>query len=99
MSFDRFLDEDRRLIILRTLKEQLDATLNEVLLQRALSTFGHNVSRDVVKSQLRWLSDVGAVKVMETSGYLIASLTERGADHVARRSRIDGIAPPSLGGA
>ena len=97
MSFSRFLEEDRRLIILRSLKDQLDATLNEVLLQLALETYGHRVSRDVVKAQLRWLEEVGAVSLTETSGYLIATLKARGDEHVERRGYIDGIAKPSLG--
>lgn len=99
MSFAKFVDADRRLVILRSLQEQTDATLNEVLLQRALESWGHSVSRDVVKSHLRWLSDVGAVSLQDTSGYLIARLTARGEDHVMRRGFIDGIALPSLGGA
>ncbi|MBX3447525.1 MAG: hypothetical protein KF765_12295 [Parvibaculaceae bacterium] len=97
MSFSKYLEEDRRLVILRSLKEQLDATLNEVMLQKALETFGHRVSRDVVKAQLRWLDEVGAVSLTEVGGYLIATLKARGEEHVERRGFIDGIAKPSLG--
>lgn len=97
MSFAEFIDEDRRLVILRALKDQIDGTLNETLLQRAMEAFGHRVSRDVVKSHLRWLADVGAVSLSEVSGYLIATLTARGDDHVERRSVIDGILKPSPG--
>lgn len=99
MSFSEFVDADQRLVILRALGEQLDATLNEVLLQRALESWGHAVARDRVKSHLRWLADVGAVSLKEQAGYLIASLTSRGEDHIKRRMPIDGIAHPGLGGA
>ncbi|MDO8838006.1 MAG: hypothetical protein Q7V31_03695 [Parvibaculum sp.] len=99
MSFNAFLEQDRRLVILKSLAGQLNGTLNEVLIQRALDTFGHNVSRDAVKSQLRWLEAVDAVTLREASGYLIATLAPRGVDHLERRTPIDGIAKPSLGGA
>jgi hypothetical protein len=98
-SYDKFIVEDRRLCILRALATMTDGTLNESILQRAVENYGHNVSRDVIKQDLRWLSEVGALSVREVAGYLIAVLSERGQDHVARRTAIDGVAKPKPGGA
>lgn len=97
-AFTDFIIKDRRLCLLRTLAGQTDATLNESLLQSAAASFGHNVSRSVIKSDLRWLADVDAIALKEIGEYLIATLKERGLDHVERRSTIDGVAAPKLGG-
>lgn len=98
-SFSHFITEDRRLCILRALAAETSNTLNESILQRAAQGYGHNVSRDVIKQDLRWLTEVGAISLREVSDYLVASLTERGLDHVEKRTVIDGIAKPKLGGA
>jgi len=98
-SFSKFMTEDRRLCLLRALVTETSNTLNESILQRAAEGHGHNVSRDVIKADLRWLEEVGALTNREVSGYLIATLTDRGLDHIERRTAIDGIAKPKLGGA
>lgn len=97
MSFRTIVDQDQRLVMLRALADQTDATLNESLLQRALDLYGHHASRDAVKAHLRWLDDVGAVRLTEVEGFLIARLTDHGLDHVERRVAIDGIAKQKLG--
>lgn len=97
-SFSAYVIEDRRLCILRTLAAETSNMLNESILQRAAEGYGHNVARDVIKQDLRWLAEVGAVVNREVSGYLIATLTDRGLDHVARRTAIDGVARPKPGG-
>lgn len=98
-SFTNYVTEDRRLCLLRALATETSNTLNESILQRAVEGYGHNVSRDVIKQDLRWLSEVGALSVREVQGYLIATLSDRGLDHVQRRTAIDGVAKPKLGGA
>lgn len=89
-----FVTADLRLVLLRSLADQSDYTLNDSLLQRSCMAWGHNRSRDAVKAQLRWLADVEAVTLKEMGGYLIASITHRGLDHVERRAYIDGIGKP-----
>ncbi len=86
---------DARLVILRGLYEQTDHTLNETLLQKVLETYGHNVSRDYVRTQLRALKDLGAVWLLDRSAIMVASLTRAGVDHVERRAVIEGVARPS----
>lgn len=97
MSFEEHLTLDARLVILKALVEQNDARLNEVILVEALRTFGHNRSRDWLRTQLRVLADLGAVRVTEAGSVMIAELTRFGDDHVNRRAVIEGVARPSLG--
>lgn len=97
MSFEKYLNEDRRLIILRALNKETDRRLNEALLSRYLESLGHRVARHTVRETLDWLTEVRAIRVEKfgESGVYIAELLERGEDHVAGRTKIDGIARPS----
>lgn len=97
MNFDEYLARDARLIILRGLAAETDGTMNETLLTMLLRTFGHNRSRDYVRTQIRKMEELGAVRVTEAGSVLIASITRTGIDHVERRSIIEGIDRPSPG--
>lgn len=94
-DFDAYLTYDARLIILRELNRQTDGRLNEVLLTKTLDTFGHNRSREWVRTQLRKLAELGAVKVTEAGSIMVAAITRSGIDHVERRAIIEGVARPS----
>jgi len=87
--------EDCRLIILRTLQAETSGTLNEVLLQKALETFGHTRNRDYVRTQMRALKELGAVTIREAGTVMIATITRTGIDHVERRGVIEGVLRPS----
>lgn len=97
-DFEQYLTEDARLVILKALAKEINATLNETILTRVLDTFGHNRSRQWVRTQLVKLRELGAVRIAEAGSVYIATLTQAGLDHVERRSPIDGVAVPSLGG-
>ncbi|MER8765839.1 MULTISPECIES: hypothetical protein [unclassified Mesorhizobium] len=94
-DFDAYLTYDARLIVLRELNRQTDGRLNEVLLTKTLDTFGHNRSREWVRTQLRKLAELGAVKVTEVGSVMVAAITRSGIDHVERRAIIEGVARPS----
>lgn len=96
-NFDEFLTADARLVILRELNAQIDGRLNEALITRRLDDFGHNRSRDWVRTQLRFLADIGAVKIAEAGSIMIASITRTGIDHVERRMVLEGVSRPSPG--
>lgn len=89
------LSRDARLIILRELSVQPGYSLNDAMLQEVLATYGVTRSRDWVREELRWLSDVGAVALREAGTAKIAVLTEKGRDHVEYRIVIDGVKRPS----
>lgn len=97
MSFDVFLTEDARLVILKALAQESNNTLNESILTKVLETFGHTRSREWVRTQLMKLQELGAVRTVEAGTVVIASLTQAGLDHVERRSIIAGVARPSIG--
>lgn len=88
---------NQRLVILRALEREGDGRLNETLLAAELDLFGHSMSRDQVREQLRWLEDAGAITVVVAGGaIMIATITRRGEDHVARRGQpIEGVDLPS----
>ncbi len=95
LSFEEHAARDARLVILRGLKDQVDGRLNETLLTMLLESFGHNRSREWVRTQLLKLKELGAVSIVEAGTVQIASITRAGVDHVERRSVIDGVARPS----
>lgn len=95
MNYDEHMTEDARLIILRELAAQPDGRLNEVLLEKVLDAFGHRRSRDWIRTQLRKLQELGAVRTTEAGTVLVAAITRAGMDHVERRSIIEGVARPS----
>lgn len=95
LSFEEHSARDARLVILRGLSEQLDGRMNETLLTALLETFGHNRSRDWVRTQLLKLKELGAVTITEAGTVYIASITRAGLDHLHRKSVIEGVARPS----
>ncbi len=94
-NFEEYSARDARLIMLRGLHEQTDGRMNEKLLTALLEAFGHHRSRDYVRTQLLFMKDVGAVKLVEAGTVMIATITRSGVDHVERRSVISGIDRPS----
>lgn len=102
MNYEEYIILDARLVILRELAKQPDGRLNETLVTRALELFAYNRSREWVRTQLRKLEELGAVRIMsvdrpEVEPILIATITRAGVDHVERRSFLEGVARPSLG--
>lgn len=97
MSFDRLVREEARLILLRALEEQPDGRLNSELLRLSLESYGITKSRDWVHDELNWLSGMGAVTVIVAGSVRVASLTDKGSDHVLRRTVIEGVKRPSRG--
>jgi hypothetical protein len=97
MSLAKIMEEEARLVILRTLAEQPDQRLNSSLLQGDLAErWGINRSREWVHTQLGYLAhEVGAVTLAQMGTVWIASLTARGLDHAERRIVLPGVKRPS----
>lgn len=85
---------DLRLVVLRLLSEDAGYATNDSILREALCGFGHTVSRDRVKTELRWLEEQGLVTLQEIATVLIARLTSRGHDVAEGRARVDGVKRP-----
>lgn len=94
-NYPEYLEQDARLTILKELAAQTDGRLNEKLITSTLDAFGYRRSRDWVRTQMRKLEELGAVRVTEAGTVLVAAITRTGLDHVERRSVIEGVAKPS----
>lgn len=93
-DYAEYVTQDLRLVVLRELARQPRYTANEAVLRMTVEALGHRRTRDHLRAQLRWLADVGAVRLQEVSGLLVATLTARGLDHVEGRAVIDGVRRP-----
>ncbi len=63
MSFREFVLADQRLLILRSLREMTGCSANESILDSCLDAYGHSISRDAVRTQMRWLEEQGLLSI------------------------------------
>lgn len=100
-KYARFLAEDRRLCLLRILAESPDMRANHYVLQTILGSLGHGVSRDLVRTELAWLSEQGLLETEcargEVCDVLVARLTARGEDVARGLVSVPGIKRPQAG--
>ncbi|ORE93216.1 phage-like protein [Aurantimonas sp. 22II-16-19i] len=95
MDYAEHQRQDARLVMLRALHEQPDDTLNETMLLTTLKAFGYRKTKEWVRTELRVMEDLGAVRLDRVGEFVIAKITEAGASHVERVTTIEGIARPS----
>jgi repressor of nif and glnA expression len=88
------LTEDRRLVVLRLLQEMPANRSNSSVIADSLNLWGHHVSRDYVRTQLRWLEEQGLVSIEDLDGVLVVTLTERGHDVATGAAVVDGVKKP-----
>lgn len=93
-TFAQRMTEDRRLVVLRVLAEQVQYRANSSVLCHALNHFGHSVSRDQVRTDLAWLGEQQLVLIEDIGPVLVATLTERGQDVAAGRAIVPGVSRP-----
>ena len=94
MSFREFVLADQRLLILRSLREMAGYSANESILDECLEAYGHSISRDAVRTQMRWLEEQGLITVEKVGETLVAKLTGRGDDVATGQAVVDGIKKP-----
>ena len=96
MSFSEYIAEDRRLAELRFLMEDNDYSLNDSVMQTALTQIGHSVSRDVILADFSFLADIGLIRLEEVFNgrVYVARLTARGEDVAKGRAVVKGIKKP-----
>ncbi|AAC23152.1 predicted coding region HI1498.1 [Haemophilus influenzae Rd KW20] len=77
MSFKELITQDQRLVVLRVLSEAgYDA--NESIINDGLDLYGHDISRDLVRTHLSWLEEQGLLTIERLKdGYMVASITQR----------------------
>lgn len=94
MDFQTLQQHDRRLVLLRSLAEMGGAEANESILCECLGLYGHQVSRDVVRTELAWLAEQTLVRLRDVAGCCVATLTGRGDDVAAGRASVPGVKRP-----
>jgi len=93
-KYGQFLREDQRLVILRVLVDMPGYRTNSSVVTALVRQFGHDASRDQVKTELHWLAEQGLSTVEDMEDVLLVSLTERGADVAAGRATVPGVRRP-----
>lgn len=91
----RRVREDARLIILRLLADQPHETLHSGLMLEELKRFGVRHDRDWLHDELDYLAERDAITIMRAGSVVVATLTDKGARHLARDITINGVARPS----
>ncbi len=94
MSFKTLLTEDQRLVILRSLREMQGFEANESIIDSCLEAYGHNISRDQVRTHLAWLEEQQLITLRNLSDYQIARLTGRGEDVATGQATVPGVKRP-----
>ena len=94
--YSNFKMRDLRLTMLKSLKAQGDRRANDKILQLEAHCFGLAFSRDVIRTELRFLEQLGALALVESGTVLVATLKQRGDDHLMRLIELDGVDAPSL---
>lgn len=95
MQYSEHKTRDLRLVMLKSLSKQPGWKANETVLQIEAEAFGHACSRDVIRTEMRKLEELGAVAIGQAGSVLVATLTRRGKEHVEARTVIDGVNQPS----
>ncbi|MFN3662353.1 MAG: hypothetical protein ACK4TM_06355 [Yoonia sp.] len=95
MDMNQIIREQARLIILKSLAEQVDERLNSDLLVEMLKPFGIRKDRAWVHEELKYLQDMGAVTVLVAGTVQVATLTDKGHRHLEREIAIEGVKRPS----
>ena len=91
MPIRQIMAEARRLEILRLLAEEPDETINQREMVTALASLSHGVHPDVVEDDYRRLAELGLV-TLETAGrYLMARLTDHGANVAEGKAYAPGV--------
>jgi Fe2+ or Zn2+ uptake regulation protein len=98
MSYNAFVAEDRRLVILHILQGVAERRANQYVLRSALKSLGYDELIETIQNDLSWLAKQGLIKSHELdAGLVLAVLTDYG-DQAARGIvRVAGVAVPAVG--
>lgn len=98
-SYFEHLTFDRRLVILRLLKQTAGYGNDSVLLQ-GVRLVGHvAVTREEIRADLNFLKDRDLIEIeFINETVMVAKLRERGLDVVEGRIAVEGVKKPTIGG-
>lgn len=97
-GFPEFMAADRRLVILRFLKD-IGGTANQSVVLTAVERFGHRrgVTRDTIREDFKFLSDHGCIAIEWVSDVAVAAITRRGVHVASGDEEVEGVKKPSIG--
>lgn len=96
-EFEKQLQADRRLCILRLLKEA-GGSANDSILRAGLESLGHvKLSREKVREDLRFLIGAGLLCDEFLGEIQVVNITKRGVEVAEGRLVVSGIKRPSIG--
>jgi hypothetical protein len=94
-DYQERLRQEARYIMLRSLTEEQGGTMVDALLEQELIAHaGIRRDRSWVQAEMRWLENVGAIRIIKAGSNLIAQLRRRGRAHVERSAYLDGVKIP-----
>ncbi len=94
MSFGAHIAEYLRLAVLEVLVEQSDYSMRDDMMADAVTGRGFTAGIDKIRTTFAWLAEQGAVEVIKVQDGHIATITDRGIEHVDKRCVIPGIRRP-----
>ncbi len=97
MNWNEAEQESCRLDVLRLLADMGGYEANHRTIGRALEALGHRQPVSGQRDVLHWLAARGLLETREEAGYVVARLTDRGADVAAGRETVPGVARPMPG--
>lgn len=97
MSFSSFLQEHRRLAVLKVLAEG-GYSANESLITDVVRSYGVAATRDQVRGELGWLAEQGLVTTSTVAHLVIATITHQGLDVATGQAVYPGVKRPGPGG-
>lgn len=97
MSYAEHLKEDRRLCILRLLKDT-DGTANDSVIHSGLELLGHRRhTREETREDIRFLIANGLIADEWYGKVQVCNLTVRGVDVALGKIKVEGVKKPSIG--
>ncbi len=94
MEFATLKTENLRLVVVKALAEDAGYEHNETVLHSIVDQFGHNISRDRLRTELAWLAEQGLIALRDVAGYQVARLTGRGVDVAEGNVIVPGVQRP-----
>lgn len=89
--------QELRFQILKLLLGSAGYTSNQHLLAEALKGGGIVATRDMVRTEMAWLDNVGAIINRDTGGVFVATLADEGEEHLRGARVIPDIRKPRPG--
>lgn len=97
MKYSDTIAQDRRLLLLRALREAHGYTAPARLLRSFLESFGRAVSADSLAVELSWLAEQDLIESRAPEGETIVTLTQRGLDVAQGAAIVPGVRRPEPG--